>query len=120
MLHYTSTTLIAEFLSDSSKFVLDHSQNFLCTCEQSFETFNKCLHFFKLVFDLLAFEASELLKAHLEDGGRLLVAEFEFFSEFRMRFLNSFRSTDKLDDAVDMVERLLETKENMLSIFRVS
>ena len=117
-LHYFRTPIVAVLLDDLAYLFLDKLHELLFALQERREFLDKGLHLFQFVLYLFALEARELLQAHIEDGLRLELGEFEYLHQSRASLVDIFGLLDELDDLINMVERLLEAEQDMLTRLR--
>src|SRR5690606_25143004 len=108
--------VIAKLLRHFKQFALHNPHHFSFTLQNSFEFFDELLDFLEFVLNLLSFESSELLESHIKNGLRLNRRELKLLHQGCMCRWHILGGTNKLDDLVDMIEGLFETKQDMLSV----
>ncbi len=109
-------TLIAESVPHFDQLTLHQPEDLRSVLQEVLQISNQFQFFLKFILDLLPFESGEGLQTHLKDSGRLPFGKTEFLHQVHMRLLFVRRLLDGLDDRIDMIERLLESFENMRAI----
>ena len=69
---------------------------------------------------LVAFEAREFLKAHVQDGTRLDFAQVELVHQAIASFFRRFARPNQGNDGIDVVERDNEPLKNVRALFRLA
>src|SRR5207249_2465295 len=70
----------------------------------------------QLVDDLLLLHAGQALQLQLDDGLGLSLREFEASDETFARLLGTGGGADQFDNRVEVLQRLLETEQDMLAL----
>ena len=93
----------------------------LCIAGENFFQFrNSRAKFGQFVFDFLPFQTGEPLQLHFENGLGLDLAKFEVGNQALARFRGRFCSADQFDDRIDVIERFLQTLEDVRTRFRLA
>ena len=104
----------------SRQLVLDDRQDPLLVGEDVLELGDQLDDLEVLVLDLLALERGEAGKPHVQDRLGLALGQVELRHEVRPRDLGVGRGADRLDDRVEVVERLLEALEDVGPVARLA
>src|SRR5208282_192400 len=111
--------VVSELFTDLLRLVLYHAEDFLLAGQQVLQEGDECAYLVQLVDDLLHLEAGEALQAHVQDGLRLLLREGEPRDEVQPGGLRVFGLLDDRYDLIDVVQRDLQTFEDMGPVFRL-
>src|SRR5579871_6229450 len=114
--HDLRAALVAVILLDLFQFLDDQvAQNFLRS--QNFQVFiNAPLDFGQFFQNLLALHAGQALQLQLDDGLRLPLRELERRNERVAGFLGCARRTDQPNHLVQVLQRFLETEQDVLAV----
>ena len=103
----------AYFRFSSRELVLDDREDALRVGEDVLELGDLLDDREVLVLDLLALEGGQAGQPHVEDRLGLQLGQVEALHQVRLRRLGVGRLADRLDDRVEVVERLLEALEDV-------
>ena len=111
--HDVGAARVAVLLFDFEQLGLHDAHELLLAGEQALEVLDALDEFEVFLLDLVAFEAGELVEAHLEDGVALEFGQLELVHQLLLRVLAVVGVLDDLDDGVDVVERDAEPFEDV-------
>jgi len=107
------TALVAVLLTDFSQFVQHHLHQQFVTRQDGAEPFDRLQQFGQLVDDLLPLQSRQALQLHVENRLRLKLRELEFGHQTGSGLDRTLRGSDQRNDAIQVIQRDLETLEDM-------
>ena len=112
--------IVAVLLADLLQLVDDHLHQQAIAVEDGAQAFDGFQQLGELVEDFLALQAGEPLQLHVEDGLRLHQREAEVRGQAVARLGDGLRPANQLDHLVEVIERDLQSFEEVVAGFRLS
>ena len=114
---YLRTTLVAVLLLHVEQLLLDDLHLHLDTRQNVVEILDRTLQLVALGHELLARQSYQRTQSHLDDSRRLQLRQIEARLQRLLGLVDGLRSSDDIDNLVDVVLRRNQTQNYMQPLF---